>query len=282
MITNRVTEEVLTKSLSIPYARIVEVLKSGWQICQRGDSKKRLIPNRFVLFFNPLDRKPREKYEDVFIHEITRDIIYLRSKMNDKEPLTKVQVEISTEIKLEQGRIRLECYRDGRLLYRFEQEEDIVYSVDSNENKEEWNAVDILPKEEGSGKCVLIVDDEPVLCAVLQKMLTRLNYHVVSAPDGLEATKILSHMNIDLVISDLRMPKMDGWALMKHVKKNLPDLPFVLITGYHSIHSQNRAAKNLADGYISKPFSFDEIKEMLETVLEEKSNRKTTTIYISK
>ena len=105
-------------------------------------------------------------------------------------------------------------------------------------------------------KKILVVDDEPVLCAVLQRMLTKLDYHVVVAHNGVEATKILSHMDVDMVISDLRMPEMDGWELMRYVKKSLPDLPVILITGYHSMHTEAKATEHSADGYISKPFSF--------------------------
>jgi CheY-like chemotaxis protein len=262
---------------SIPYSRILEALKSAWQICRTS----KLSPNRFVLLFNPVDRNARASGEDSFIDEITRDIIYIQNKQLPKDAVSKIQVEIRTENKLKPGRMRIECFRDKRLLYRFEQEKDVEYSVDSSGDEGEWTAVDILPQEDKVGKCILIVDDEPVLCAVLQRMLTRLDYHVVSAHDGLEALKILSNMSIDLVITDLRMPKMDGWALMQFVKKNVPHVPVILITGYHSIHTQNKASESSADGYISKPFSMAQIKAILDSVLAEREDVNTSITYLS-
>ena len=271
-----------TAHSSIPYVRILDALKSAWHICRSEKKRKGLHPNRFVLLFNPIDRKAREDTEGVFIDEITRDILYMVSKNQRQVLLSKLQVEIRTEKKLEQGRLRVECYQDDRLLYRFEQEEDVEYSISDEGTQEEWTAVDILPRENKVGKCILVVDDEPVLCAVLQRMLTKLDYHVVSAHDGLEAMKILSHMDIDLVITDLRMPKMDGWALMKHIKQGNPSLPVILITGYHSIHTEAKASESSADGYISKPFSIAQIKALLESVLQESENVNTSVTYISK
>ena len=276
-MVQHVREEYISHPSSMPYSRILEALKSAWHICKTS----KLSPNRFVLLFNSIDRKARASGEDAFIDEITRDIIYLQSKQAAQGTISKLQVEIRTENKLKSGRLRIECYRDDRLLYRFEQEKDVEYSIDSGEKEGEWTAMDILPQEDKVGKCILIVDDEPVLCAVLQRMLTKLDYHVVSAHDGLEALKILSNMNIDLVITDLRMPKMDGWALMQFVKKNMPQVPVILITGYHSIHTQTKATESSADGYISKPFSMGQIKTILESVLAERENVNASITYLS-
>ena len=282
MVSRRFREGDMNQSYSMPYSRVLEALRSAWQACRPGKQGRKRGPNRFVICFSPEDRKFRYENEDVFIDEITRDILYLESKLDEPRVLSKIQVEIRTDKKLNPGRIRVECHEDDRLLYRFEQDEDMEYLVDSEGNEEEWTAVDILPKEDSVGKCILVVDDEPVLCAVLQRILTKLDYQVVSAHDGLEATKILSQLNIDLVISDLRMPKMDGWALMRYVKNTMPDLPIILITGYHSIHTESKASESSADGYISKPFSVVQIKELLDSVLSKSENAKTSTTYISR
>ena len=281
MVTRRLREEFMSRNSSIPYSRIFGALKSAWHICQSDRKDRDVQPNRFVLFFSPVDRKVRDKYEDIFIDEITRDILHLQVKTHSRRLSTTIAVEIRTDARFGPGRMRIECYQDDRLLYRFEQEEDVEYSVDQEEGEREWTAVDILPKENVLGKCILVVDDEPVLCAVLQRMLTKLDYHVVSAHDGVEATKILSHMPVDLVITDLRMPRMDGWGLMQYVKKNMPRVPVILITGYHSMHTEARASDSSADGYISKPFSMSQIKALLESVLAERENANKAITYIS-
>ena len=281
MAVHRLRKEFMCRYSSIPYSRVFGAVKSAWHICQSGRQDKNVRPDRFVLFFSPADRLARDKYEDIFIEEITRDILHLQVKAHGQNILSKIAVEIRTEKRLESGRIRIECYQDDRLLYRFEQEEDVEYSVDQEGGKREWTAVDILPKENVVGKCILVVDDEPVLCAVLQRMLTKLDYHVVSAHDGVEASQILSHMPVDLVITDLRMPRMDGWSLMQYVKKEMSHIPVILITGYHSMHTEARASESSADGYISKPFSMSQIKSLLESVLEKSENTNTTITYIS-
>jgi CheY-like chemotaxis protein len=144
----------------------------------------------------------------------------------------------------------------------------------------EWNAVSILPKEEDVVRNILVVDDEPVLCAVLQKMLTRLGFAVITAHDGLEAVKILANMQVDLVISDLRMPRMDGWMLLQQIKGKEPDLPVILITGYHSDYSESRAEESAADAYISKPFSFQQIRGVVHRVMDIKDQRNRSVTMI--
>lgn len=275
-------EEHITKSSSIPYMRIIEALKSALQVCQPKTEKVKIQPNRFVLHLSPDDRKAREKYEDILIDEITRDILHLYTKVKINRPLQKLRIEMRTEKRLTAGRIRVECYQDECLLYRFDQEEDTSFKIETDGPFEEWTALDILPKDSKVGKSILVVDDEPVLCAVLQRMLAKLDYHVVTAHNGLEAIKVLSHMEIDMVITDLRMPEMDGWELMRYVKQELPNLPVILITGYHSLYTEARATEHSADGYISKPFSFTQIKELVESVMSVHDDTVTSITHISR
>ena len=162
------------------------------------------------------------------------------------------------------GRIRVECYHGetqlSAAIREWRREEQAALS-------NEWVGAEMLPEDQPKGPTILVVDDEPVLCAVLQRMLGKLKYHVVTANNGLEALRVLSYMQADLVITDLRMPKMGGWELMQRIKKATPDLPVVLITGYHSIYSRDMAEASPASGYISKPFSFLEIKTLLDRLL---------------
>lgn len=266
MVSDRFKEMFLVEPrTAIPYSRILETLKSGWQVCLHG---RKVEPNRFVLFLSPADRKTREKSEAIFLDELSRDLICFQDRIKTEHPLSRIEVEVRTEETFQAGRIRVEYYRDDTLIYGFEQEDDVAYCAVSSPQDEEWQAVDILPQlNDTSKKYVLVVDDEVVLCAVLGRMLSRLGYNAVCAHDGVEAVEIMASMGFDLVITDLRMPRMDGWALMQYVKKRTPDVPVVLITGYHSMHTQTRATQSMADGYLSKPFSFEQIKELLTKVL---------------
>jgi len=272
----REKEEFFNKARIIPYSIVLDSLKSMLRSISVEYGDENIFPDNIVISLSTVDRKSRAKVEDVFIEELTRDVIrYI--KVDFSVDVTKIQLQIKSDNRLLPFHFRLQGYSGDKLLYsRTREEEDI----EVKDEKSEWDASDIYNDDNDSGRSILVVDDEPVLCAILDKMLSRLGYHVVSAHNGIEAMKILGRMNIDLVISDLRMPQMDGWMLMKHSKEKYPDIPFVLITGYHSIHTENRASHSSADGYLSKPFSLHQIKSLLENVLSRKDDTNTTVTYI--
>jgi CheY-like chemotaxis protein len=256
--TNYIVEET-----GIPYAMIVEALKSGSSHCRQHAGK---APNRFVLTLSPLDRKVREKFEPVFLDELSRDLIWFVKEHASCKDVGRIDVELRTEATFEPGRIRIEFLHDDELIFRFEQDRHLKFSVEDNHD-EEWNAVDIMPRDGFMGRRILVVDDEPVLCAVLGRMLSKLGYNAVCAHDGIDAIEIMDHIEIDILITDLRMPRMDGWALMKHVKQQNPDLPVVLITGYYGMHADAKISDHSADAFLSKPFSLEQIKSTLENLL---------------
>jgi two-component system nitrogen regulation response regulator GlnG len=72
------------------------------------------------------------------------------------------------------------------------------------------------------------------------------------------------------VISDIRMPKMDGMTLLKHIKEMFPQLPVVVITGFTSAYPPQRALQEGADGYLAKPFRIEKMDELLRDLLHEK------------
>lgn len=269
MPVGRYKEEFLADSPPVPYSMLLEGLKTGVFLCQQ---KKKSYPDKYVLYFSPNDRRVRGKTEDFLLDELTRDVLYILENLNTKTAQKRVIIEFRTEPQFSYGRVRFEFFKNTEMLFRFEQEKNLQSEINYQANSKEWNAVDILPTDKTVDKSILVVDDEPVLCAVLGRMLSKLGYNAVCAHDGVEAVEIMAHMHFDLVVTDLRMPRMDGWSLMKYVKKDTPDIPVILITGYHSMHTRNRATQNSADGYISKPFSVDQIKTMLENVLETKAN----------
>jgi len=263
----------------IPYSVILDSIKSMLETIAVEYEDDYLVPDNIIVYFSPDDRKVREKIEDVLIDELTRDVIrYLKLDFPEK-PISKLRVQIRSNNKLMPLSFRIQGFFGEKLLYsKIHHESE---PEEKKKEKKEWDAVDIYEEESSSERSILVVDDEPVLCAILDKMLTRLGYQVVSAHNGVEAMKILSRMNIDLVISDLRMPQMDGWTLMKYSKDRYPNLPFILITGYHSIHTQSRASKSSADGYLSKPFSVQQIKSLLENVLSKKDDANSAVTYLS-
>ena len=115
---------------------------------------------------------------------------------------------------------------------------------------------------------VLVVDDAPDTLEVLQRNLTARGYGVFTAPGVAEAIQILDRTPVDLVITDLKMPRASGLDLIRHVRENLKDTEIVLITGYASIEGAVQAIKTGAEEYLSKPFTDEELFAAVERSME--------------
>ena len=114
---------------------------------------------------------------------------------------------------------------------------------------------------------VLVVDDEAGMREFLALLLEGEGFEVATAADGGEALRAFDERPADLVISDVRMPKMDGVALLSGLRQRDPSVPVVLVTAYASAESAIQAMKLGAVDYITKPFKVSEIKLILERVL---------------
>ncbi|MFH1355396.1 MAG: sigma-54 dependent transcriptional regulator [Candidatus Omnitrophota bacterium] len=117
---------------------------------------------------------------------------------------------------------------------------------------------------------ILVVDDEPLVRRSLSELLTLAGYAVSSANDGREALDLLKTYEADVVISDIKMPKMDGLKFIKEMKTSYPDTPVILMTGYGSVESAVQAMKEGAYDYITKPVVDSEIKIVIERIIKER------------
>lgn len=117
---------------------------------------------------------------------------------------------------------------------------------------------------------ILVVDDEPLIRKLMQETLTRLGYTVFLANQGSAALEIAAKETIDLVITDLQMPGMDGVTLLKKLKKLDPGLMVVIITAYASIENVITALRYGAFDYLLKPVS----PENLEAVIDKAKSHK--------
>ena len=111
---------------------------------------------------------------------------------------------------------------------------------------------------------ILIVDDNPHMSSLLSDILDFFDYKTVGAQDGEDALTILSDDSFDMVITDLKMPRMGGMDLLRTLKENFPRLPVVVITGFGTDSSKSDAFAAQADGFLTKPFKVEEIKELLK------------------
>jgi DNA-binding NtrC family response regulator len=124
-------------------------------------------------------------------------------------------------------------------------------------------------------ECILVVDDAPETLEVLQRNLISAGYIVYTAPDVAEALKILDSTLIDLVITDLKMPKVSGLDLIRHVRENFKDTEIMMITGYATIEGAVEAVKTGAEEYLNKPFTDEELLSSVNRTLDKLKIRKT-------
>ncbi len=119
-------------------------------------------------------------------------------------------------------------------------------------------------------KQVLIVDDEPNLRKILSAQLTRDGYDVLTAEDGEQGLALLRENHIDMVITDLKMPKVDGMQLLREALTEMPDLPIVMITAHGTVDTAVEALKLGAFDYLTKPFDKDEVRQIVAKALRTK------------
>jgi two-component system, NtrC family, response regulator HydG len=116
---------------------------------------------------------------------------------------------------------------------------------------------------------ILVVDDQEMMRDSLAATLVREGHEVIAAGDGAAAVaRLQGPTRFDLVISDLKMPKMTGIELLAEVKRLRPDLPMVLMTAFATVQTAVEAMKLGAYDYIQKPFGGEEIKLLVDRTLE--------------
>ncbi|MFV2082256.1 MAG: HD domain-containing phosphohydrolase [bacterium] len=126
---------------------------------------------------------------------------------------------------------------------------------------------------------ILVVDDETVVKQVVVDFLEMKGFEVVGADNGMEAMEKLSEASFDLILSDIRMPGMDGLELLKNVKKKYSNTGMIMFTGFADIHAAVDAMKLGAYDYVAKPFNFDELLMNVERALEKANFVKLTKEY---
>lgn len=114
-------------------------------------------------------------------------------------------------------------------------------------------------------KKILVVDDELNMRLVLKAMLEKENYEVATASDGLNALSVLANDDdIAVIVTDLKMPRLDGMGLLEKVISNYPATPVIIITAHGTIDTAVDALKKGAFDYITKPFEQDDLKNIID------------------
>ncbi|MGG6231697.1 sigma-54-dependent transcriptional regulator [Tenacibaculum sp. SDUM215027] len=115
---------------------------------------------------------------------------------------------------------------------------------------------------------ILIVDDDVHILELLHRHLQSWNYHTYKAVSVKEAVTILRDTSIDLLITDLKMPEVDGFELVKFVSEHYPKLPKLIVTGYPSVQDSLEAIKSGVVAYLTKPFTKEELKMAMDDALK--------------
>ncbi len=124
---------------------------------------------------------------------------------------------------------------------------------------------------------ILVVDDEKTLRDIVSRALAKLGHECVTAANGEEALALVSKQAFDLVLTDLKMPKMGGLALIEWLRKEHPGLPIIIMTGYADLESARKALRLCVADYLVKPFeSLAEVQTAVQRALETRTARSDT------
>lgn len=115
-------------------------------------------------------------------------------------------------------------------------------------------------------KRILVVDDEENARIALSKILTREGYDVASAGNGYEALNYLRDKEVELVITDINMPEMNGMAFLRELNRSHPSSHVIMITAYGEVESYIEAMNLGAFEYINKPVKVDELNKIISKI----------------
>jgi two-component system response regulator (stage 0 sporulation protein F) len=121
-------------------------------------------------------------------------------------------------------------------------------------------------------KRILVVDDEENARIGLSRLLSNEGFLVDSVPNGFEALNYLRQQEVDLIITDINMPEMNGIIFLKELNKSFPKSNVIMITAYGGVESYIEAMNLGAFEYINKPLKIEELKSILKKIFKESRN----------
>jgi DNA-binding NtrC family response regulator len=114
---------------------------------------------------------------------------------------------------------------------------------------------------------IIVIDDEQIMRDLVQRILAKAGYEVETLDDGEAVLERLAAGDIEIVISDVNMPGMSGFELLKQIKKQYPQVAVIMMTGYADTFTIKDALMFGADEYITKPFKHYEVTVVVERAL---------------
>lgn len=119
-----------------------------------------------------------------------------------------------------------------------------------------------------SSKRILVVDDEENARIALSKILAHEGYDVSSAANGLEALNFLRSRDVELIITDINMPEMNGLAFLRELNRSYPKSNVIMITAYGEVESYLEAMNLGAFEYINKPLKYEDLQKVINKIFK--------------
>lgn len=116
-------------------------------------------------------------------------------------------------------------------------------------------------------KSILVVDDDQQMRTALKEAVTRIGYDAILAQNPMEALNKLENDSISMIVTDMKMPKMDGLTFIKEARKRISNMPILVITGFATVENAVEVMKEGACDYLMKPFSFDSLTRTIENIM---------------
>jgi len=120
---------------------------------------------------------------------------------------------------------------------------------------------------------ILIVEDEQIARDNLAHVISKEGYDAITAKDGFEATQLINKHHFDIILTDLKMDKIDGMGVLESAKNKDPDIEVIMITGYATVSTAVTAMKKGSFHFITKPFKVEEIRSVIKQALNKKKGQ---------
>lgn len=268
-ISAKIDKEAITKILS---NLLNNARKYGEHIVTV--SLKRTNDSFVVTVFSDGERIPKEKAEQIF------DPFYQYNERKEKAQGVGIGLSLSRSLaEIHDGSLYLDLQRtDGNsfvLSIPLNMEAETAETVAAVNTDLAINDTGNFVEENAKGKTILIVEDEKSILSFMADRLSEF-FVVETAGNGKEALEILQRQPIDLVISDVMMPDMNGFELCKAIKGNieLSHIPVVFLTAKNDTESKIQGLKVGAEAYIEKPFSFEFLRQQVMSLLGNRQNER--------
>jgi DNA-binding NtrC family response regulator len=117
-------------------------------------------------------------------------------------------------------------------------------------------------------KPILVVDDDQQMRSALKEAIIRVGFEAVLAGDGQEALQRMGQASFSMIVTDMKMPRMDGLSLLKEIRRRSGQIPILVITGFGTIQDAVAVMREGAADYLIKPFSFEELMNKIRSLME--------------